>query len=382
MISAGDRKIRVLFLVDQIHGATAGTEQHISFLMHNLPVNQYEIHLTLIRDVGYYNSAVFPTKPVILNGKSSGSKFEVVGSARKLSHLISDRKVDLIHTFFPDSELVAIIASRLVRPFAFLASRRNMGFRHTCKSLWRTRFTNQFIPYFLANCQAVKEQLGRLEWIPNKKFEVIPNPVNRKRIEEGLCQPLLKQDFSIKNGELVVGIVANITPVKDHETFLRAARIILQRLPRTKFIIVGDEEQETRRRLESVISDLGLRSVISFVGGYDNPVRLLKMFDVGVLCSKSEGLSNSLIEYAAVGLPAVATDVGGNPEVVIHGKTGFLVPPSSPESLAEYILELLTNDDLRKTYGENAKKMVTERFDQDMVISAYEKFYRKIIHCR
>ena len=371
--------IRVMFVVDQIYGATAGTEQHLSFLMRNLPAKQYEIHLALVRDAGYYNSTMYPAEPVILNGDFDGSKFETAVSTRKLSHLISDRNIDLVHTFFPDSELIALIATRSGRKCGFVGTRRNMGFRHTWRSLWRTRFTNQFIPRFLANCHAVKEQIGRLEWIPESKIDVIPNPVNRKRTEEGMREPLLKQDLGIRNGELVVGIVANISPVKDHETFLRAAQVILRKQPQTKFLIVGGASSERKKWLESLISDLGLGRSVIYIGEIENSVRSMNTFDIGVLCSKSEGFSNSLIEYAAMGLPIVATGVGGNSEIVVQNETGFLVPPENPEELAQQIIRLLESKDLRRSFGEKARKLVEERFDQNKVIAAYEEFYQKII---
>ena len=375
-------RIRILFVVDQIYGPTGGTEQNISFLVHHLPQDRFEVNLVILRNTGYYDQKFFTVEPKFILFKSFTSATQLKDAVSMLVQLIRQRRIDVVHTFFPDSEVLGMLATRMGRRCALIATRRNMGFRHTRVSLWRTRFTNLFIPHFLANSQKVKKYVGRLEWISQKKIEVIYNPLQRDRIEQGLRDSLLKKNFGIYDEERVVGIVANLTPVKDHDTFLHAARLIVDKIPQTKFVIVGESQPEWKRRLEYLVSDLGIGSSVIFAGKHDNPVPFMKMFDVGVLCSKSEGLSNSLIEYAAVGLPTVATDVGGNPEVVIHGKTGFLVPPSSPESLAKHILELLKNENLRKTYGENAKKLVTERFDQDVVISAYEKFYRKIIHCR
>ena len=102
----------------------------------------------------------------------------------------------------------------------------------------------------------------------------------------------------------------------------------------------------------------------------------MRIMDIGVLCSTSEGLSNTLIEYAAVGLPIVATRVGGNPEVVYHGKNGFLVPPSNPEALGAELLKLLKDDGMRRSFGEQSMNIAKEKFSEDFVIGEYQKYFK------
>ncbi len=373
-------RIRILFVVDQIYSSSAGTEQNISFLLHHLPKHRFEIHIAVLRDTGFCDPKFFTVEPVLVPFGSFSSFIQLKSAISHLSQIIRERRIDVVHTFFPDSELLSILATRMGMRCALIATRRNMGFRHTSLSLWRTRFTNQFITHFLANSKKVKEFIGKLEWIPQNKINVIYNPLQKDRIEEGLRKSFLKGCLGINNGEKIIGIVANLTPVKDYSTFLRAAAIINKKNPETKFVIVGDSDQEEKKKFDFLISNLGLEAKVIYVGKHENPIPLIKLFDVGVICSKSEGLSNSLIEYGALCVPTVATNVGGNPEVVIDGVTGFLIPPSSPELLAKHILKLLENEDLRRAFGENAKKLVYERFDQDLIISKYEKYYQKIIN--
>lgn len=380
MVDQGYRPISILFLADEIEDVLGGTEQHISFLLNYLPRERYECHLMLLRDTGYCYSLLYPIQLIILNFESFRNPLTVLRSTQRLARFIRSHQIDVAHTFFPDSELLALLATQLQKSCKLVATRRNMGFRHTRMGLWRTRLVNQFIPKFLSNSLKVKETVEHLEWIKQEKIEVIYNPVPYKRIEGGLRQHLLKQDLGLQEKEQVVGIVGTIAPVKDHETFLSAARLILDQRPRTKFLLIGGSYPDTKSRLEANISKLGLGSSVIFAGQHDNPVPLMKLFDVAVLCSTSEGLSNALIEYAAVGLPTVATQVGGNPEVVIHGKTGFLVPPSSPELLAQRVLALLGNDEMRRTFGENARRLATDRFDQDKILSDYENFYQTLVN--
>jgi glycosyltransferase involved in cell wall biosynthesis len=118
------------------------------------------------------------------------------------------------------------------------------------------------------------------------------------------------------------------------------------------------------------------------LGERKNPVSLMRLFDVGVLTSKSEGLSNALIEYGAVGVPCVATDVGGNSEILENGVNGFLVPASSPEAVADRVFKLLKNRELRNRFGINARNLVLNRFDGERCISAYDDYYKKILSSR
>jgi glycosyltransferase involved in cell wall biosynthesis len=99
---------------------------------------------------------------------------------------------------------------------------------------------------------------------------------------------------------------------------------------------------------------------------------------VGVLSSRSEGLSNALIEYAGVGIPTVATDVGGNSEVVEEGQTGFLVPPGSPERMAERICRLLAGGELRRTFGDNARRRAEVCYSEKRVLEEYVSLYQRI----
>ncbi len=108
----------------------------------------------------------------------------------------------------------------------------------------------------------------------------------------------------------------------------------------------------------------------------------MPVFDVAVLSSRSEGLSNTLIEYAAAGLPIVATDVGGNGEVVAHGENGYLVPPGRPDQLADAIVQLLRDPALRATFGRAGQAKVAREFDEETVTGAYVDYYQSLVRER
>ena len=122
-----------------------------------------------------------------------------------------------------------------------------------------------------------------------------------------------------------------------------------------------------------------LKNRLILTGALDNPYPVIRLFDVGVLSSTSEGFSNSLVEYAAAGIPTVATDVGGNREIVEDGVTGYLVPPRSPERMATKIVDLLVDKGNRQEFAQKAGGLADSKFGQESIIKQYDGFYKSVI---
>src|SRR5262249_4227036 len=150
----------------------------------------------------------------------------------------------------------------------------NAGHDHDRLSLLRTRFQNQLIPSFLFNSRNVQEVLGRREWIAKGKTAVIYNPAPRARIREGLARPIRREQLGLPPHVAIVGMVGTVRPVKDYETLIRAARIVLDRLPNTVFLVVGREEGREAQRLRELAQRLGVAENIRWLGVIENPVTI------------------------------------------------------------------------------------------------------------
>lgn len=151
----------------------------------------------------------------------------------------------------------------------------------------------------------------------------------------------------------VVGTVGRLVPLKGHRYFLSCIPKVLDAFPKAKFLIVGDGE--LRQELEKQTVHLGIERYVLFTGLRKDVPEILKCLDVFVLASTHEAMGRVLVEAMASGLPVVATNVGGVPEVVEQGVTGFLVPPASPACLADAIIHLLRDKNLAKKMGERGK---------------------------
>jgi glycosyltransferase involved in cell wall biosynthesis len=171
--------------------------------------------------------------------------------------------------------------------------------------------------------------------------------------------------------------VARLSPEKDFATLLRATWILIKDSPDFRLKIVGDGGE--RQKLEQLSEELNLTNHVEFLGERSDVSQLLPQAGFFVSSSRTEGISLTLLEAMAVGLPVVATRVGGNPEIVVEGKTGRLVQPQSPEALALAMRDLLKDQEGWPVFGELARQRVEQHFNVRNMVRQYEDLYRELL---
>ena len=368
-------RIRILFLVDGIYSTRGGTEQHLYWLLNKLPDNNFKKFFFILSTVHNCDITRWPIPGLILSDRHGSGPMNWVRRVAAVRQMIRQHRIDIVHTLCPMSELVGVCASDLGRTAKVVGSRRNIGYGLDQKGAWRSRFVSRFVWQYIANSEAAKLKSIARERIPIGKIEVIPNPVVESRISEGRNNLGCRRELAADD-ELIVAMVATVRPIKDYATFIRAARIVADRRPKVCFVSIG-EADDGYTGIRDLAVQLGLASKFVWLGGIDNPFSLLPFVDVAVLSSLSESFSNAVLEYAAAGLPAVVTDVGALREIVIDNETGYVVPPASPEVLADKILELVDNPVRRQQFGARAREHVVQRFSEASVLSKYIGLYRR-----
>ena len=162
--------------------------------------------------------------------------------------------------------------------------------------------------------------------------------------------------LDLPDHDKVVGIVANVKPIKRIDTLVEAFAIVTEQRPDARLVVVGDTMSDgsgrTLEALKAMASRLGIADRVVFTGRVADPRPYILRFAVAVLCSESEGFSNAIIEYMQARRPVVCTDTGGNPELVKDGYNGFLVPVGDSIGLADRIVRLLSDHDLARRIGE------------------------------
>lgn len=171
--------------------------------------------------------------------------------------------------------------------------------------------------------------------------------------------------------------VARLSPEKDFPTLLHAVSIVVRQVPDFKLMMIGNGAE--RARLEALATSLGITSNVEFLGERKDVPDLLAQAGFFVSSSKSEGISLTILEAMAVGLPVVTTRVGGNPEIVVQGETGYLVPDQNPDALAAAMLKMLSQRESWPVMGKRGRQRVEQQFEIRTMIRQYEELYTEVL---
>lgn len=217
---------------------------------------------------------------------------------------------------------------------------------------------------------------------PQKALQIYNGVDHELFSPESVTPPaLLPERWRDVDGMLIVGTVGRLTPVKDQQTLLHAVADIREIYPeifaRLRVLFVGDGP--LREELDHLVTTLDLSSVVSLLGDRSDVSALLGAMDVFALPSLAEGVSNTVLEAMASGLPVVATSVGGNTELVENGFNGALVPSRDSRALATALVSLLENDAERARQGANARQRVCERFSWGRAVEDYLGVYDALL---
>jgi glycosyltransferase involved in cell wall biosynthesis len=265
-------------------------------------------------------------------------------------------------------------------PVRIAARRESSGIRSASKRALE-RFSYRAATRVVANCEEVRHQLAQ-EGVSAKKIEVIYNGVDTSRV----CHPrpanrsAIAASFGLPTdpARRFISIVANLRlPVKDHATFLRAARTISEVATLATFVIAGEGELMSSMRL--LAKELGITKQTFFLGGCERVAELLSITEIGVLSSLYEGFPNAVLEYMAAGCPVVATDVGGIREAVVDGETGYLVEARDHEAMSRQILCLLDEPQRACAMGIRGRQIVQQKFSSEAQVKAISVLYEQLL---
>jgi len=208
---------------------------------------------------------------------------------------------------------------------------------------------------------------------PKKIFPIINGVDTVKFCPDYLKSVTKRKSLNIDSDNFVVGSVGRLVDVKDYESLIYSASLVVKDYPVIKFILVGDGI--LRKKLEVLVCSLNLNKNFIFLGQRDDIPELLNILDVFVLSSIDEGLSNVILEAMACGKPIIATAVGGNIELIEHKRNGILVPIRDSHKIAEEIINLFKNKEMVVSMGRDARRSAVERFSMHRMVRNYEVLY-------
>jgi len=370
-----------MYLADDYAGPQAGTEGQILHLINHLDRSRFEPTMTVLRSSDYLDrGGWFPCSSRVLH-IANVARISTFLKMTRFGLGLRREGFKLVHCFFND---VSIIAPPILKSFGIptIVSRRDMGFWYTPAKLVALRVASLCVDRYVANCQAVGDMVQRLEWVPSRKVSIIYNGVFP--IDDEVCEREVHLPEEILGDGPVVGIVANLKPIKRIDVLIRAMAIVHKQCPHARLVIIGKDGisnsgPSMKQELEELAARLQIREQVIFTGGVENVASLVKRFTVAVLCSQSEGLSNSIIEYMSAGCPVVCTDTGGNRELIQNGLNGFLVPPGDVDMMADRLVALLSDQALARRLGVTARETVRSMCSHTRMIAEQMTCYDEVL---
>jgi glycosyltransferase involved in cell wall biosynthesis len=228
----------------------------------------------------------------------------------------------------------------------------------------------------VAVSESVKQDLVALGIAPSERIHVIPLGLDLAHLAAALPRGGLRREAGIPDEAPLVGMVGRLVAIKDVPTFLRAARIVREARPDTRFALVGDGEE--RPALESLCRELGLSGTATFFGWRSDLAAVYGDLDVVVNASRNEGTPVALIEALAAAKPVVATRVGGTSDLLGEGERGTLVPPGDPSSLARAVIETLEGSEAARRRAQAGREHVLARHSSDRLFRDVDALYRDL----
>jgi glycosyltransferase involved in cell wall biosynthesis len=369
------RPVRILFVVNGF--APGGGELKLLELVSELKRRYgsgYRAVVAAVGQSGPLREAFegVADRTVVLPKKHPYDLSQVAG----LFRLIRKERTDLVQTTLFYADVIGTLAARLAgvkRIVSWEAVTQPYG----AKQMTAYRLAAKGYAVSVSVSEAIRRQVRRERRVPEFKTRTIRYGVDDRKFRP-VFGDSCRKDLGLSRDQLVFGTVARLTAQKGHRFLLEAMPKIIRECPDAVFVFAGDGP--LRKSLESAAVSLGVDRNVRFLGFRNDVVRLMAAFDAFVLPSLYEGLPNAVLEAMACGKPVIATSVDGTPEAVVHGETGWLVPPRDPSALADAILRFCRHRGLMKKLGRKGRIRAVQAFGINRQISAFDELYRNLVN--
>lgn len=307
--------------------------------------------------------------PVVSLGRAPGFHPRL---SMRLARIMRERGIDLVHCHHYSPYVYGLLAARLTNVELVFTEHGRLT---DGKPSRKRALVNPVLSLFGGRIYAVSNDLKQhmvKEGFPARRIHVIYNGIEPGERADGIQRAEARRELGVADDAFVVGTVGRLDPVKNLTAMLDAHALLLARHPAATAVIIGDGLE--RSRLEAKAADLGITHAVQFVG-YRRDVRaLMPAFDLYLNCSSFEGVSLTVLEAMAAGLPVIATPVGGNPEVVVDQETGLLVRGGAGP-LADAMSRLLSDPARRREMGDAGRRRVQHHFSLNQMVDSYAAAY-------
>lgn len=293
----------------------------------------------------------------------------------KLARVFRKSRPDIVHTRNAEAFFYGFLAAKLAGVKHIVHSEHGRTFDDNPLRFTVQKLFSRYIDTTVSVSAQLKADLTRHIGIGAEHIQVLYNGVDFSHFAPSATREATRREFGFSADDLIVGSVGRLVSVKNYPLLLRAVRSA--GIDRLKVLLVGDGPE--RGHLESLARELGLGEQVRFAGHRNDVSSLLGTMDMFVLPSISEGMSNTLLEAMAVGIACIASDVGGNREIIGHGLGGLLFESGDEATLTEHLRRLAADCDERLAIADAGRNRVLGAFSMDAMIARYESMYRALL---
>lgn len=368
---AADRSAVVLLITELAYGGTPRTVQRLAL---GLAQRGRRVHVASLCSAADIASELQAAGvPVVGFGIERRG---AVAATRDLARFLRTTRPAVLHTFNFHANLLGRVVGAALRLPGIVASERSV---ESAKPRWRVRcdrLTWRLAHRWTVNAAAVADVLRTRERIDADRIDVIPTGIELARFEPRARDRAFRAAHGAADTEHLIVCVGRLDRYKGHDNLLEAFAALGRERPRVRLLLVGDGR--FRDTLTARARSAGLADRVSFSGALGDVRPALAAADVFVQASDEEGLPGAVLEAMAMGLPVIATDVGGTREAVNDGVTGLLVPARDAAALAAAVARLLDDPGLAARFGSFGRKRVAEEFSSERELALTEEVYRRL----
>lgn len=367
-------KINLLHIISTLE--IGGAEKQVVTLLKHLDKEKYRIILCCRHSGGPLEKEIKneDVEIVILRMRLRYIFFAMF----KLIRLMKKEKIQIVHTHLYSDHLWGRIAARIAGVPVIVTTEHGRGMWKEKRHLFFERIANRFTDMRIAVSEDIRQIRIQREHTPQEKVITIPNAINEDDfIVSDYVRSDKRKELGINSDYLVIGTVARFDPDKALDILLEAASLIAKSINNVKLILVGDGP--LRKNLEDHAARLKIADKVIFTGPRTDIAELLSIMDVYVNSSIREGIPVSLLEAMAAKKAVVATNVGGNAEVINDESCGLIVAPNDINALVKGIISLLNDKALREILGLKARGRIQECFSVKSQVRKIESLYEKIL---
>ncbi len=369
------RRIRIAFIIKSME--VGGSQTHLVQVLKLLDRSRFDPVLYCLSGEGALLENVRQQGVVVVT-PGAGRSFRGLGLVSRvlaLTRALRQQNPDIVHTYLLRANLVGSISSRLARVPKLMVSKRGCHWRKGFE-LVGAKIGNALADRIMVNAEAVREFVHDNEGCAVDDVVVIPSGVDTDRF-----RPLdgggFKARLGLPEDRRIIGIVTRMRVRKGVEEFIRAMGQVRSTYPDAHAVIVGEVELDDEMR--ALVRALHLDDHLTLLGRRSDMPEVYSAFDIFVLSSHDEGMSNAILEAMSVEKPVVATNVGGTGEVIRHQQSGLLVPAKDAQALALAITQVLADPAQALAMGKLGRRIVEENFSARSMVRSMERFYVELV---